>query len=788
MTAYVESWATEFTVVSTPTTSIVTRLLAVIRMADSASSQSAKGRFGTFGGVFVPNVLTILGLIYFLRTGWVVGQVGMVYALLIVVIANAISLMTGLSLSAVATSMTVRTGGAYFILTRTLGLEFGGAIGIPLFLSQAVSVAFYVVGFTEALEWVAPGVMPYARFISTGVVLLFGLLAWVGADFAIKVQYLVLAVLLAAIGSFYLGGWTGPLEPVLGAVDPDLHLNIQNTVQRELAQPQGFWVVFAVYFPAVTGIMVGASMSGDLKNPGKSIPRGTLLSIAFTSVVYITSTIWVSLTSTREELLTNNLVMQNIAVWPHLKLVLLGVWAATLSSALGSVLAAPRTMQALAMDRVIPHFLGSQLGHKTEPRAAILVTTAIAVGIVWMGSLNFVAAIITMFFLATYGTMNLAAGIEKLIGNPSYRPTFNLHWSLSLLGAAACFGTMFLINVPATLVVIAVILLVFLMLERRSLTTEFGDLRSGIWASVAKHSLLKLEAAPKRTKNWRPNVIAFTGQPRNRKHLVKLGKWLLRGQGILSFVEIVVGDVEKLAMSGIRHKRRDAIAEFLSEQQVDAFAECQIASDFYEGAITVAQSHGLAGLEPNTIIMGLSETPEGLAKQQSLMPVFSSLRKSVLLLHYDNERAYGEHDRIDVWWGGKSRNGELMLLLAHIIRSHRDWSGAKVRLLQIIDNESETEETRKRLTSLLAEVRVKASPKAVVRKPDESVSEAIARTSGDADLTIIGMQMPTASNAEETAQRVHDLIDPLGSVLMVRSAETEDVLSGDTVMVEALPD
>lgn len=757
-------------------------------MADSASSQSAKARFGTFGGVFVPNVLTILGLIYFLRTGWVVGQVGMVYALLIVAIANLLSLMTGLSLSAIATSMTVRTGGAYFILTRTLGLEFGGAIGIPLFLSQAVSVAFYIIGFTEALEWVAPGVVPYARYISTVVVLLFGLLAWVGADFAIKVQYLVLAVLLAAIASFYLGGWTGPLEPVLGAVQGDTHEQFSNAVKRELAQPQGFWVVFAVYFPAVTGIMVGASMSGDLKNPGKSIPRGTLLSIGFTAIIYITTTIWVSLTSTRNELLTNNLVLQDIAIWPHLKLVLLGVWAATLSSALGSVLAAPRTMQALAMDRVIPRFLGSQLGHKTEPRAAILVTTAIAVGIVWLGGLNFVATVITMFFLATYGTMNLAAGIEKLIGNPSYRPTFNLHWSLSLLAAVGCFGTMLLINVPATLVVVAIIVLVFVMLQRRSLKTEFGDLRSGIWASVARHSLLKLEAAPKRTKNWRPNVIAFTGQPRNRKHLVKIGRWLLRGQGILSFVEIVVGDVEKLAISGIRHQRRDTIAEFLREQEVDGFAECQIARDFFEGAITVAQSHGLAGLEPNTILMGLSETPEGLAKQQALIPVFSSLRKSVLLLSYDAERGYGNHDRIDVWWGGKSRNGELMLLLAHIIRSHRDWAGAKVRLLQIIDDERDLDSTRERLTTLLAEVRVKASAKPVVRREGESVADAIGRTSGDADLSIIGMQMPGDTDAKELAERVHAMIDPLGSVLMVRSAETEDVLSGETVMIEALPE
>lgn len=757
-------------------------------MTDASASQSLRGRFGTFGGVFVPNVLTILGLIYFLRTGWVVGQVGMVGALIIVAIANVISLLTGLSLSAVATSMTVRTGGAYFILTRTLGLEFGGAIGIPLFFSQAVSVAFYVIGFTEALGWVAPEVYPYARYISTGVVLLFGILAWVGADFAIKIQYGVLAVLLLAIGSFYLGGWTGHLEPVLGPVDPDTYTRFTDTLQRELAESQSFWVVFAVYFPAVTGIMVGASMSGDLKNPGKAIPRGTLLSIGFTSIIYVTSTIWISLTSERDELLTNNLVMQDIAAWPHLKLVLIGVWAATLSSALGSVLAAPRTMQALAMDRVIPSVLGSQLGHKTEPRAAILLTIAIAIGIVWAGSLNFVATIITMFFLSTYGTMNLAAGFEKLIGNPSYRPTFNLHWSLSLLGALACFAVMFLINVPATLVVIVVIALVFLMLERRALTTEFGDLRSGIWASVAKHSLLKLESGPKKTKNWRPNVIAFTGQPRNREHIVEVGEWLLQGKGILTFVEILVGDVEKLALSGVRHKRRDAISEFLQEHNVNGFAECQIARDFYEGAIMVAQSHGLAGLEPNTVLMGLSETTDGLAKQQALIPMLTSLRKSVLLLAYDEKRGYGNQARIDVWWGGKSRNGELMLLLAHIVRSHRDWAGAKVRLLQICDGEDLAEETRENLAKLLAEVRVKATAKAVVKREGESVRESIARTSADADLTVIGMQMPTDDNAHEIANRVHELIAPLGSMLLVRSAETEDVLSGDTVMIPAMPD
>ena len=305
--------------------------------------------------MFVPNVLTILGLIYFLRTGWVVGQLGLAQALIIVAIANVISLLTGLSLSAVSTSMTVRTGGAYFILTRTLGLEVGGAIGIPLFASQAVSVAFYVIGFTTVLQAVVPSIAPYAPFLSTGIVLGFCTMAWIGADFAIKLQYFVLAALMASIIAFFLGGWDTPLLPVLNPADGTVAAAPQLTEEaRRLAEPHSFMAVFAVFFPAVTGIMVGASMSGDLKNASKSIPRGTLMSIAFTAIIYFATTIWIGLNATREELLTDGMVMAKIAAFPSFKLILVGVWAATLSSALGSILAAPRTLQALASDHIVP--------------------------------------------------------------------------------------------------------------------------------------------------------------------------------------------------------------------------------------------------------------------------------------------------------------------------------------------------------------------------------------------------------------------------------------------------
>ncbi|MCB0132051.1 MAG: amino acid permease, partial [Caldilineaceae bacterium] len=363
--------------------------MSVQTSAVTNGSGESKGRFGTFAGVFTPNVLTILGLILFLRTGWVVGQSGLFLALIIVLISNVITLLTGLSLSAISTSMRVRTGGNYYLISRSLGLEIGGAIGIPLYLSQAISVAFYVIGFTEALLAVPYFQAMDARLISTLVVLLFGGIAFIGADFALRIQYVVLAALGVALLSFFAGGWGTISTP---------------TWTPSYSPGVGFWTVFAVFFPAVTGITVGASMSGDLKEPGVSIPRGTLASIFVTALIYVAAVIWLGLHGTPTELVENNLIMQQIARWPVF--IYVGVWAATLSSALGSVMAAPRVLQALALDRVLPRWLASQMGSRTEPRVAVLLTTAIAVLVVWLGDLNYVAPIISMFFLNTYGMTN----------------------------------------------------------------------------------------------------------------------------------------------------------------------------------------------------------------------------------------------------------------------------------------------------------------------------------------------------------------------------------------------
>lgn len=725
-------------------------------------ARNAAARFGTFGGVFTPNVLTILGIILFLRTGWVVGQAGLVGALVIVAIANAISFLTGLSLSEIATSMNVRGGGKYYLISRSLGLEIGGTIGVPLYCSQAISVAFYLIGFTDALLSVDYFRQFDPLWIATSIALLFGAIAYIGADFALKIQYFILALLMAAILSFFAGGWNDIQAPTLAA---------------NYSQGENFWTVFAVFFPAVTGIAVGASMSGDLKDPSRNIPRGTIISILFTAVIYFATVIWLAVHGTSAVLQSNNLIMRDIAIFPLL--ILLGVWAATLSSALGSIVAAPRTLQAIARDGIVPRVLGAQLGSPTEPRLAVLLSTAIALAVIWSGDLNFVASIITMFFLNTYGMTNLVAGIEKLVGNPSYRPRLKIHPSLSLLGALGCYGTMFVINPIATVLAILISYGIYFYLKRRSITRTWGDVRNGIWFALARHSLLNLERMVYHAKNWRPNILVFTGQPHNRGALVEMAQWLSRGYGIVSFFQLLVGDVDHLAPRQLRTVARRQIQTFIREQNMAAFAEVDIVDDFYAGVVTVAQSHGVGGLKPNTVLMGWSGTDGGRVQALRLLATLTNMEKSVLFLHHDEIRSFGNRKLIDVWWRGRSRNAELMLLLAYIISQHPTWHGASIRLLRVLHREEGRKHTEIHLRALLERVRVRAEPVVVVTAQDESFRETVETWSAQADLTLLGLHRPAAEDQDTYGHQLNDWVAAVGTVLLVHSGQAEPILEPD---------
>lgn len=723
------------------------------------NNNNTGGRFGMFAGVFTPNVLTILGIILFLRIGWVVGQVGMWGALGIVLLANLISLMTGLSLSSIATSMSVKAGGNYYLISRSLGLEIGGAVGIPLFLSQAISVAFYIIGFTEALTAVPAFADINPQLISTIVALLFGLISYIGADFALKIQFFILAVLISSIISFFAGGWGSFQAPV---------------TQGLFTDGISYWAVFAVFFPAVTGIEVGVSMSGDLKNPSRDIPRGTILSILVTAVVYILVVIWFATHVSPQLLVTESLAMQQVALWPAL--ILAGVWASTLSSALGSILAAPRTLQAISFDAVVPEWMGNQMGSETEPRVAIIISTIIALIIIWLGDLNLVAPIISMFFLNTYGMVNLVASIEKLVQNPSYRPRFKIPWWLSFLGAVGCYGAMFLIDTRATVIAIVATYGLYIYLTRRQIERTWGDVRSGILFALARTILLRLNAVELDPRNWYPNILVFTGQPHNRQQLVEVANWLSLGRGIVTFFQLLTGNVDKLVQSGLRDTSRKNIEKFIAENGMTAFAQAEIVSNFKDGALSIAQGYGIGRLEANTVLMGWSRTPKGRAMQMDLTRNMAGLHKSLLFLAPDYERGFGNKQLIDVYWQGRGGNADLMLLLTYIIRHHRAWQGAEVRLIMIVDNEAGVDEVRQYMSDLLSSVRVAATPTPIVKTdPRETISQVIRRTSENTDLTILGMRMPDVNEIDSYGEVMNDLIQDIGTVLLVHNPEEDSV-------------
>lgn len=702
-------------------------------------------KLGTFVGVFTPSVLTILGVILFLRTGWVVGQVGLVKALAIVLLAHAITLSTALSTSAIATNMRVRTGGAYYMISRSLGLEIGGAIGIPLFLAQTFSVTLYAFGLAESLRLFWPELPQQPVAAATVVVV--SILAGRGAGFALRLQLPIMVFIALALASFYAGGLsrgqeTLPLWEGLGAAD--------------------FWSVFAVFFPAVTGILAGISLSGDLEKPGRSLPLGTLLAVLTGFLVYISVPAVLAVAADAETLATETLIWFELSAVPWL--VIPALWGAIFSSAVGSILGAPRTFEALLHDRVLPRMPRRVLGM----RLTELVSGGMALAAVALGDLNAVAPVLTMFFLTTYGMLNLVAGLEQLSGAPSFRPTIRVPSIVALGGAAACISVMWLIEPVAAVVAAIVELLIYLGLRRRALSTSWGDARYGTLISLARATLLKLRELPMDGKSWRPHILVFSGDLEERLDLVRFAAWLNQERGILTVCQLVVGDLEELAHEIPARTR--LLNEQLDAANLTAFAEVDVASELEEGMIEVVQANGIAGISSNTIMLGWSGRPQRLEAMLRVTRRAALLHKSTLLCNITPRGWVDSERKIDVWWGGLQNNGDMLLLFAYLLRANPEWSDARISIKAITTNEMTYAQAEGALGELIERNRIEAEVEVIEMPADRTVREVIHERSRDSDVVFLGLADSPPDSERQYAERLAKLVGPLATVILVRAA------------------
>ena len=699
---------------------------------------------GTFGGVFTPSILTILGVIMYLRFGWVVGQVGFVATLMIVSLATSITFLTALSVAAIATDQRVRAGGAYYMISRSLGIETGGAVGIPLYLAQGLSVALYTVGFAESLT----GVFPFlnARLVGIVTTLAVAGLAITSARAAIRAQYVIMAVIALSLLSLLFGGGLEGVEP-------------QGLGPSTLAEPESFWVVFAVFFPAVTGIMAGVNMSGDLADPGRSIPKGTFLAIGVGYVIYMSLPVLLVLRVDTPTLVSDPMVMRRISLWGDA--ILLGVWGATLSSAVGSILGAPRVLQALARDGILPRWLswlGKGSGEDDSPRVGTVLTLGIALVAVWFGDLNLIAPVLTMFFLTTYGVLNIAAGVERLLGSPSFRPRLNVHWIFSLAGAAGCASVMFLINPTATVVAGVFVLGIFLWLEHRGLRAAWGDMRRGMLMMILRVALLRLGRPSEDPRNWRPHFLVLSGAPTRRWHLIELAAdFSHHNKGLLSVATVL----RETAVTFDRKRDMErTIQDYLGRHGIQGLVRVISAEDPFAGAELLVEAYGLGPLVPNTVLLGDSEDAAHRPRYCAMIEHFWRSKRNVVIVRDSERMGFGHHKRIDIWWGGLQGNGALLMILGYLLKTSLAWREADIRLKMVAPTEAAADDARGNLINLLEQTRTRLRPEVLV-SDDRPVLDLLHDSSRGADLILMGMAAPDqdgfAAYFEQLRERTSDL-------------------------------
>jgi amino acid transporter len=735
----------------------------------SAQDDAARGHgFGT-GPVFLASISTILGAVMFLRFGYAVGHVGLLGVLVIILLGHAVTVPTALAIAEIATNRRVEGGGEYFIISRSFGSTIGGAIGISLYMSQAISVAFYMIAFAEAFSGLGgwwEGLFGFPmdpRVISLpAALLLIGLVLTRGADLGVKALWAVAGILGVSLVLFFAG--TGPPE-----IRPDAPL-----LFSDLSDADPFMLVFAIVFPAFTGMTAGVGLSGDLANPRKSLPMGIMSATIAGMGVYIFVVAKLATSANAETLDADQLVMSQIAVWGPI--IPIGLAAATLSSAIGSILVAPRTLQALGGDRVVPakgvnDFLAAGRGEANEPRNATLVTSVIAVVFVLFGSVDLVARIVSMFFMVTYGALCAISFLEHFAARPSYRPSFRSKWYLSLFGAVMCLILMLQMDLFYAVLAIAVMAGLYQVIRSsRGGVDDLAAIFHGVMTQATRYLQIRLQKVP--SEDWRPSVITVTPRTFDRSSPVQLMEWLCHRYGFGTYLHYIRGYLEPGSFQESR-EIQERLVQTMEERKGAIYVDTMISPSMASALAQSLQMPGVSGMENNTILFEygthdpldvLDEVVEGLALAG--VPRMNRL----VLRHGDN--FFGARKNIHVWltWHD-ARNANLMILLAYILLGHRDWRGAEISIFAAYPRR-EVKERAEDLHGMITGGRLLISDKNVLVIPTDDTIDfqrLVEVRSGAADLVLMGF---TTERIDRRGRELFERFAGMRDVLFVSAEET----------------
>jgi len=738
---------------------------------------SPRKSFGT-APVYFTAIATILGAILFLRFGFAVGTLGFWGVIGVVLLGHLVTIPTALAISEIATNKRVEGGGEYFIISRSFGLNIGATIGFALFVSQAISVAFYIIAFTEAFEFLFNWflnrfevTLPRQVLSIPAMVGLAILILKKGASVGMKTLYFVVAVLLVSLLLFFLGNTEyAQSQP----------FSFTSAPRGDMDQ---FFVVFAIIFPAFTGMTAGVGLSGDLKKPGRSIPLGTILATVTGMVVYF-FIVWKLASSASPETLTdpaNQLVMGDIAIAGAL-IIPLGLAASTFSSAIGSILVAPRTLQALAGDRSFPSrrinsFLEKGRGETNEPYNATLVTVVIAMVFVILGDVNKVAGIISMFFMVTYGSLCLISFLHHFGSAPSYRPSFRSRWYISLVGFVASLWVMFKIDTWFALAAIAIMALLYLYIN------NYHKTRKGL-VSIFTNSLFQLNRSlqvylqqtrkSRASKEWRPSAICISRESFKRDKAFQLLNWISYKYGFGTYIHLIEDYYSKSSREKSDGELDRLIRNFKGKGS-HVYVDTMISPSYTSAVAQAIQLPGISGMENNMVIFEYDrddrESLREIVDNYSLV----NAGKFDVCIFGSSKRSVNFKNGIHVWIKSNDyENSHLMILLSFIIQGHPSWRKSQITIYDVC-SKAEEASTRENLEQLVKTGRLPITSKNIQVLANENHVDPrsmIKEHSAHAGLCIIGFH---AGLLKKHETRAFDGYEGLGNILFVHSHSQKEI-------------
>ncbi len=683
-----------------------------------------------------------------------------------------------MAVAEIATNQKVEGGGEYYIISRSFGLNIGAAIGIALYLARTVSVSFYVIAFAESFHPVFDYLngtfgwhLTDMRIVSIpALFLLIWVMFWKGAGLAMKMLYLVVIILFVSLVMFFTGNTDYiPAEGIA-------------RFTKTVSEPASFFYVFAIIFPAFTGITAGVGLSGELKNPKRSIPVGTLSATLFGMIIYILVALKLTNSASPADLDADQFIMGRVAVWAPI--IPIGLAAATISSALGSIIVAPRILQALAQDKVflsehVNDFLRRRKrGHEghPEPVNATLVTSIFALVFVMIGNINFVAEIISMFFMVTYGSICLISFLQHFAGDPSYRPTFRSKGVVSLVGAIASIALMFKMNTSYAWLSIGIMIIFYYIFNRMNGTSQgLAKIFQGVIFQISRKMQVYLQKAEKEADDWRPSIICISDSFFHRPVAFNLLRWISHKYGFGTYLHFIKGYLSKEAIESTRREFSE-ILNLASITKSNVFIDTMISPSYTSAIAQAIQMPSISGKEFNMILFEYPrEEKEKLGKIIDNFSLVKAANFDVCILA-SAEKDFGFKKRIDIWITRTDfENSNLMILLGYIIMGHKEWKGSGINIFAIFPEE-EIEKEKKNLIRLTREGRLPISAnniEVIEKKHDINNKEIIGERSKNADLTIVGFR---SEMLKQYGNELFDNYNNLGNILFVNASKSKLII------------